>query len=228
MEKLVYVLCDDSAVDSAALRAALIESAAPALRSAGAERISVNVHDEHVAAGQAVTIRNAPTPIQAMASFWLENADDRAPCEEALARVVPQIHGYLTCESRPLVHQPPRGERTPGFNLVTGVNRKPGLDEAEFFDRWNNEHKQVAFETQSTFSYVRNAVFRGLTDDAPERAGIVEEAFPIEALTDPQAWYDCDSQAELELRVKRMVGSVSAFLDLARIDSIPMSEYYLG
>lgn len=227
MEKLVYVIGHESGVDAGALRTGLIEQAAPKLRAAGASRISVNVHDEHVSAGQAVTIRNAPVPIQAMVSFWMENADDRAPCEESLSQHASRIDGYLTCESRPRVHQPPVGDRMTGFNLVTCVNRKPGIGDDEFFERWNEEHKQVAFETQSTFSYIRNAVYRPLTEGAPERAGVVEEGFPIEALTNPHAWYDCDSQEEYERRLQRMVTSVTAFLDLSLLDSIPMSEYFL-
>jgi hypothetical protein len=228
MEKLVYLLSDASPPPAADLRAMLIEKSAAALRDAGASRISVNVHDEDVAAGSGVTIRNAAPPIQAMVSFWMECADDRADCEQTLRQVAPRIDGYLTVESRPLIHQPPLGERTPGFNLVTCIDRKPGLSDDDFFEHWNIEHKATAFETQSTFSYVRNAVVRPLTAETPVRAGIVEEAFPIEALSNPHVWYDCDSEPVYHERLQRMVASVSAFLDLGRLDSIPMSEYFLG
>jgi hypothetical protein len=56
----------------------------------------------------------------------------------------------------------------------------------------------------------------------------VEEAFPIEALSDPLVWYDCDTKEEHQRRVKQMVESVSAFLDLSTLESIPMSQYVLG
>ena len=181
-----------------------------------------------MAAGAGVTISRSTPPIRAMVSFWMDNADDRAPCEEALAQTASALAGYLVVESRPLLHEPPEGERAPGVNLVTCINKLPEISYETFFDRWNNEHKKVAVETQSTFAYVRNAVVRKLTAEAPDRDGIVEESFPIGALTDPKVWYDCDSDEELGRRVQRMLDSVNAFLDLGPLESTPMSEYYLG
>jgi hypothetical protein len=228
MEKLVYVISQEASLPGADLRAALVEKAAPALRAAGASRISVNVGDEEVAAGAGVTISRSTPPIRAMVSFWMDNADDRAPCEEALSQTAAALAGYLVVESRPMLHEPPVGERAPGANLVTCINKRPDISDETFFDLWNNEHKQVAIETQSTFAYVRNAVVRKLTADAPDRDGIVEESFPIEALSNPKVWYDCDSDEELGRRVQRMVDSVTAFLDMGPLESTPMSEYYLG
>ncbi len=99
MEKLVYLLTREIEVPGADLRTALVEKAAPALRQAGATRISVNVNDEDVAAGGGVTIRRCEPPIRAMVSFWLENADDREPCEVALAPHASAVSGYLVAES---------------------------------------------------------------------------------------------------------------------------------
>jgi hypothetical protein len=228
VEKLVYVIGREGAAQGAELREALMAKSVPVLRDSGARQISVNVADEHVAQGAAVTIRNSTPPVQAMVSFWLENSDDRAECEAALREHADPLAGYLVVESRPLIHHPPVGERAPGANLVTCIVRKAGLSDEVFIDRWNNEHRKVALEIQSTFSYVRNAVCRKLTPEARELDGVVEEAFPIEALTDPLVWYDCDSQEEQLQRVRRMVESVQAFLDLSRLDSVPMSEYSLG
>ena len=91
-----------------------------------------------------------------------------------------------------------------------------------------NEHRVVALETQSTTAYVRNAVVRALTPGAPVRDGIVEETFPIEALSDPHVWYDCTSDEEYQRRLARMMDSVNAFLDMGPLVSVPMSEYFLG
>jgi hypothetical protein len=228
MEKLIYLIDAEASLPGADLRGGLIEKAAPALRAAGATRISVNVEDEHVAAGGAVKISRADPPLRAMASFWLESADDRGPCEAALSAHGAGLTGYLVVESRPLVHHPPLGERAPGANLVTCINRLPGLSDEEFIDRWNNEHRVVALETQSTTAYVRNAVVRALSPGAPVRDGIVEETFPIEALSDPHVWYDCTSDEVYQRRLARMMDSVNAFLDMGPLVSVPMSEYFLG
>ncbi|MBW2232940.1 MAG: EthD domain-containing protein [Deltaproteobacteria bacterium] len=228
MEKLVYLIHQDAAAPGSDLRRALIDKATPTLREAGASQIAVNVHDEHVSQGAGVTISRSEPPIRAMVSFWLQNVDDRAPCEAALAQHSAALHGYLTVESRPVVHSPPLGERAPGANLVTPINKKADISYEQFIGLWTHEHKRVACETQSTFAYVRNAVVRPLTAAAPQRDGIVEESFPIEALSDPHVWYDCDDDDEYKRRLKRMMDSVNAFLDLGVLESIPMSEYWLG
>lgn len=228
MEKLVYVLQCASPGDGEALRESLCGDVARAIRKAGGSEISVNVNDAHVRHGDSVAIRNRAPAISAMVSFWMQNADDRGPAETALGACADELHGYLVVESRPMVHAPPRGERAPGANLVTCITRKPGLPDDAFFELWNNEHRKVAIETQSTTAYVRNAIARPLTPGAPAFDGIVEETFPIEALGDPLVWYDCSDQEEYQRRLKRMVASVTAFLDLSVIESVPMSEYYLG
>ena len=228
MEKLVYLLTREGEAPGADLRADLVEKAVPALRAAGASQIAVNVDDEHTAPGDGVAIRRSDPPIRAMVSFWMQNADDRAPCEAALAPHGAELSGYLVVESRPLVHEPPQGARAPGANLVTCIVKKTDISDETFIDLWNNEHRKVAIETQSTFAYVRNAVVRRLTASGGDWDGIVEESFPIEALTDPHVWYDCTSEDEYQRRLKRMVESVTAFLDLGVLESTPMSEYWQG
>jgi hypothetical protein len=84
----------------------------------------------------------------------------------------------------------------------------------------------VAVETQSTFAYVRNEIVRPLTPGAPGCAAIVEEHFPLEALTDPMVWYAAGgSKQKFQENFQRMMDSCSAFLALDRVDSHPMSEY---
>ena len=226
MEKLVYLIYGDADLPGATLRSGLIDEAAPALRAAGASQIAVNVQDEDTASGR--PIRKSDPPIRAMVSFWLQNADDRAPCEEALSRHGAGLAGYLVVESRPMLHDPPVGERAPGMNQVTCINRKRDLAHDEFIRIWHGDHKRVAVETQSTTGYVRNVVVRGLTDGAPPYDGIVEETFPIEALSDPHVFYDAATQDELKANLDRMIESCQRFLDFEPLETTHMSEYYLG
>ena len=226
MEKLVYLIFQEADRPGQELRAGLIEKAAPALRAAGASQIAVNVHDEDTAAGS--PIRRSDPPIRAMVSFWMENADDRAPCEAALAPYAQRLAGYLVVESRPLIHDRPVGRRTPGMNQVTCINRKQGQENDEFIRIWHGDHKVVAVETQSTVGYVRNVVVRSLTDGAPPFDGIVEETFPIEALTDSRVFYGAASNEEFKANLARMIESCQRFLDFEPLETTHMSEYYLG
>ena len=226
MEKLVYLLFRTRDLPGAALRDELVQKTAASLRAAGATQIAVNVDDEAVAAGR--PIRRSEPPIRAMVSFWLENSDDREEAERVLGERTTRLAGYLVSESRPIVHERPLGQRTPGMNQVTCISRKRGLAVQEFFHIWNVDHKRVAIETQSTFGYVRNVIVRPLCGESPAWDAIVEESFPIEALDDLRVFYAADSDEALEANMQRMMESCQRFLDFEPLECTPMSEYYLG
>jgi len=114
------------------------------------------------------------------------------------------------------------------MNQVTVINRKQGLSYDKFIEIWHGDHRVVAVETQSTVGYVRNVVVRSLTDGAPPYDGIVEETFPIEALSDPKVFYAAASQEEFKANLKRMIESCQRFLDFDPLETTHMSEYYLG
>lgn len=229
MEKVVCVLWKPAGVSDADFGKALRELA-PELARLGAAQVRVNVVDEHVEAGVDVRVGAMDPPKAACVAFWLDDADElQGPLLAALASRSDRVAAYLVDESIPLhntLHTVPAGVRTPGFNLVTAIVPKDGLSYEEFLSHWHREHRKVAVETQSTFAYVRNEIVRALTPDAPAWAAIVEESFPIEALTDPAVWYAAAGDAErLAENRRRMIESCVAFLALDRVESHPMSEY---
>jgi hypothetical protein len=238
VEKLVYVLFrrpddpprrpDDP---PAGFAARVRERAAPALHAAGARQVALNLADEAVLEKQSARVGAWDPPVEGMVSFWLDCADDRAPAEEALASAAGVLAGYLVVESVPLrntTHVAPPGERTPGINMVTCIERPARMTPDAWIAHWHGHHKRVALETQCTYAYVRNVVVRPLTPDAPPWSGIVEEGFPAEAVGNPMVWYDAGGDPEvLKRNLGRMVESCQAFLDLDRVVSTPMSEYRL-
>lgn len=227
MEKLVYLVRDAEDRPGSELRSALIEKAAAEIRAAGGQDIIVNVQDEDVAADN--PIRKDRLPIRAVVCFWLQCADDRDPCEAALRSACGGIDGYLVAESRPMIHQTNPGGRTAGMNQITTIARKPGMSDEDFFGIWHGPHKEVAKETQSTTGYVRNVVTRILTPDAPALDGIVEETFPIGALTDPHVFYDAvGDEAKFKANLERMMQSCQRFLDFEPMECTHMSEYVLN
>ena len=226
MEKLVYLVRDAEDRAGSNLRDALIEQVGPEIRAAGGSGIIVNVQDEDVAAGN--PIRKDGFPIRAVVCFWMQCADDRAPCEAALLCVCSGIDGYLVAESRPMVHEVNPGGRSPGMNQITCVSRTPGMSDADFFGIWHGPHKEVAKETQSSTGYVRNVVTRTLTEGAPLFDGIVEETFPIEALTDPHVFYDAvGDERKFKANLERMMTSCQRFLYFEPMECTHMSEYVL-
>ena len=130
-------------------------------------------------------------------------------------------------ESAPLFAPLELGQRTTGLANIALLRRPAVLDQATWLKRWQHDHTPVAIETQSTFGYTQNAVVRPLTADAPELAGIVEELFPAEAITDIKAFFGAADDADLQQRLTRMVASTSAFGANENIDTVPTSRYVL-
>ncbi len=83
----------------------------------------------------------------------------------------------------------------------------------------------MAIETQSIFGYTQNWVVRALTPDAPGIAGIVEELFPSEAITDLKAFFGAADDDDLQNRLGQMVASTAAFGANENIDTVPTSRY---
>ena len=228
MEKIACVLWKPAGVSDEVYGKEL-RAAAPELARVGAMNVRVNVVDEHVAAGTAVRVGKME-PKAGFVTFWLHEAEDMSGALlAALSAHASRVAAYLVVESIPLRNTTQLagpGERTPGFNAVTAIVPKDGLSYDEFLRRWHTEHRVVALETQSTFAYVRNEIVRALTPDAPRWAALVEESFPIEALTDQAVWYAAVGDPErLEQNRRRMIESCLAFLALDRVESHPMSEY---
>jgi len=229
MEKVVHVLWKRDDLSDEAFKAEMLGSIANRFLDLGTHRLSVNLVDESVAHTKPVRITRLDPTMSGTISFWLDMADERGPYEEALARVTSRYAGYLVVESVPIVnrtHTAKPGERTPGINVVACIEKPDRLTREAWIDHWFGHHKKVAIETQCTFSYVRNLVVRPLTNDAPPWAGIVEEGFPADAVTDPMIWYCAEgSEEKMQQNMTRMMESVQAFLDIDRVESNPMSEY---
>lgn len=228
MEKICSVLWKKPGQSDDAFRDALLGEA-PELAKSGALRLRMSIVDAHVAAGSKVRISRMDEPKAALVGYWVHEADARTPVEAQLARCSGRLASFLVVESEPIrntEHVAPLGQRTPGFNLVTCIEPKDGLSYGEFIEHWHKQHRVVALETQSTFGYVRNEIVRALTPGAPGWAAIVEEHFPLEALTDPMVWYAAGGSKQVFQRnFQRMMDSCSAFLAMDRVDSHPMSEY---
>ncbi len=231
MEKLVYVLWKPEGLAPAAFRDALLGEVAPALAEHGARHRVVLACDEHCEPVQKARITRLDPPLGGMVSFWLDSVDDRAPLEAAIAAHSGRLAGYLVTESVPRrnqTHRAPVGERTPGITMLTCIEKPDRLTTEDWIAHWHGHHTPMANEVQCTYLYVRNVVARALTADAPPWRGIVEEGFPVEAVTDPMLWYKADGDpAVFKRNLDRMLESVRAFLDIDRVEHHPMSEYRL-
>ena len=227
MEKLAYLLWKDATATRDAFRDRLLANLPRNLTEQGASQLKISVTDSDVSDGDGLHL-GAHAP-DALVTYWLECVQDRGGCEAVLASACDRMAGYLVAESQPLRVATPagfEGKRMPGFSLVGCIEPEDGVSHADFIHIWETVHRAVAIETQSTTSYIRNEIVRPITKEAPAWGGIVEEGFPTEALSNPQAFYDAvGDEPKYQRNLKRMIESCAAFLSMKKVDSHPMSEY---
>jgi hypothetical protein len=227
VEKLVYVGWKPERVTLADFRTALLGSVAQQLLAAGARGLGVLLADDQAVQGLRIAQRD-PT---AVVSVWLDSAIHRPPIEDLLRGTMARLAGWLTLESVPLPNttQPVGlGERLPGLYTVAFLEKPAQLAYEVWLDRWQGEHTTTAIETQRTFLYVQNVLVRALTPDAPPWTGIVEEAFPADAATDPMQFYAATTPAELATQQRRMTASCERFIDFSCFETLPVSAYVLA
>jgi hypothetical protein len=193
------------------------------LRSAGATRLQVNLDDADVAEAP---LRFGPgTPITAALSVWSDE-----PVEQ-LVRIVrdldPTADGWEVEERLPI--EPPAvpdGVRAEALANLAFLRRPASMSPDEWRSDWLGRHTTVAIETQGTFGYLQNPVVAPVTDGAPEVAGVVEELFPMAAMTDSHAFYgSAGDEEELKRRFTRLMESVARFGADTGLDLVPTSRY---
>lgn len=195
----------------------------------GLPGLAVNVRDAPVR-DALMTLTTLDPPVVAVLSVWTHQsygADIRGALE-VLGPECDAVAAYLVTESVPL--PPPvtaPGARTEGFANIALLRRPAHLDEETWRRRWHVDHTPVAIATQDTFGYVQNAVVRALTDGAPVLAAIVEEFFPLAAVSDLHAFFGAADDADLTDRMQQMLASTGAFGADRDIDTVPTSRYVM-
>jgi hypothetical protein len=191
------------------------------LAAVGVRRLQVNVPDGPVEG--ALRIDHLVEPVQAFVSAW---DVDPAPVAAVLGEVA-AVAGYAVDERRRL--DPPEhwdGRRAEGLANMAVLRRPADLDRTEWLRRWMTEHTAVGIRTQATFGYVQNIVLDTVTADAPRIDGIVEEHFPIEAVSDMHAFYGSGGDdTELGRRIGTLMESVARIGADHDIDLVPTGRY---
>ena len=93
-----------------------------------------------------------------------------------------------------------------------------------YLDYWLREHTAIAIRTQNTSAYIQNIVEETLTPSSPPIAAIVEEHFPMAALSDVHQFYGSrGDDAELGRRMGELMASVAEFGANRDLDLVPTS-----
>ena len=225
MEKVIYTLygADGNKV-LAELAAAL-----PAIVSS----LRVNLQDSDVAAGNGLIQSRGNTLANAVVQLWLPSSNPifRGEVDDVIAAFCESFHAWLVVESTIIANEkyPPKtGNRTDGFSQMALLTLPERLDWQQWRAIWRDYHTQIAIDTQSNFEYVQNLVVEPLTEGAPPYVAIVEECFPLAALTDPYVFFDAvGDQEKFDENLGIMMGSVGRFIDHGTIDVFPTSQFVI-
>jgi hypothetical protein len=229
VEKIIYLISRQNEQNRDDFVRLMQHEIAPQLLAAKPLGLQLNLADEAVAAGDAMAMESITAKAHAVVSIWLHSAINRAPLEKILAATGASIVGYLVTESCPLRNTTQiaaAGDRTPGFAQVALLQRPARLSVEQWIEVWQYSHTAIAIDTQSTFSYTQNLVVRPLTENAPKIDAIVEESFPLAALTDQAVFYDAqDDDEKLARNSQTMMESCGRFIDFDKINVCSTSEY---
>ncbi|WP_227984054.1 hypothetical protein [Nocardia spumae] len=193
------------------------------LAAAGATALQVNVCDAEVAAAQ-LRISTYDEPVAAVVGVWSDA--DNGPITDVLGTVAERVNGWIVDEREPLATpRPPDGTRYDALANIALLRIPAELSRAQWLHNWQDLHTTVAIETQATFGYVQNTVVAAVTP-GPRVDGLVEELFPMDAMTDQHSfWGSGGDDAELQRRAGRMMTSVATFGADRDLDVIPTSRY---
>jgi hypothetical protein len=238
VEKLMYLVWLDPATTRAQVAETVLGPVAGELLALDPLGLSVDVWDPESDIPAPVPTPEGETPLHALVSLWIDAVDYRGPFEKVLAASAERLAGYEVVESLyrdyggnqwSAAREWPDGQRSPGVLTVALLQQHPAQTFDEWMTRWHTRISPITEAIQPRCRYVRNAVFRALTDGAPPIRGIVEEAWPsLEHVTDPMLFYCADGDPErMNAHVSQMVEEITAFVDLSTLRSVTMSEWIL-
>jgi hypothetical protein len=238
VEKLIYLVWLEPEATRAEVAEVMLGTAAPALLALDPHRLSMDVWDTESDIPAPVPTPEGETPLHALVSVWVDTIERRQPYEDVIGSIATRVAGYQVVESLYRDYggnqwSAPRswldGQRSPGVLTVALLQQHPDLTFDEWITRWHTRISPITEAIQPRTRYVRNAVFRGFTEDAPPFRAIVEEAWPsLEHVTDPMLFFCADGDPEvMSANITQMIEEITAFTDLETMRSVTMSEWIL-
>jgi len=139
-----------------------------------------------------------------------------------------RFEGWLVAESLPQGEgpAPTPGTVSPGLTTATLLDKRPGLDEAEFYRLWHEMHRITTADVHPFTLYARNEVVRPLTPGARPLRGIVyESTATVEDTMDPHRFFGSHGDDDvLKANMERVLGETMAFIDFDSMETVPMHD----
>lgn len=220
MEKVDYIVWRRERTVVEEQRRELV-AACESMRGAAAVTLCIGDTDAEIPEPPLLLGRGADAA--AVVSVWLDSVDDRGPVTAALAATGAPVDGYLVTESVPQRRTDrdwPDGVQSPGITHLTWFPKPERLSDDEFFHGWHEVHSPASFRLHPLrWEYVRDAVARPLTGDAPPVRAIVFERFrTVDDYADPTRLYGPPETLEETMR------DLPLYADFETLHSRPFHE----
>jgi hypothetical protein len=227
MEKLAYQLGkkDDDSLEI--FKEALLKNLSRDIGEFVSE-LQINIADSDVVPANNLVQSNYPPAPNAVIFMKVKSYFLADTLESHLEKITNKIHGFVVSESIILdnTEKSPLGLRSEGFSQVVFLEKPKTMSTFDWFDHWTKFHTKIAIQTQSNFIYVQNTVVRPLQKESPSFIAIIEECFPLEAMTDPEVFYNAKNNPEqFAKHAQIMMDSCEKFIDFKKIEVIPTSRY---
>ena len=227
MEKLAYQLWkkDDDSLET--FKETLLNNLSQDIGQLASE-LQINIADADVAPANNLAQSNYPPAPNAVIFIKVKSYFSADTLEGYLEKITNKIYGFVVSESVILDNseKSPIGLRSEGFSQVVFLEKPATMSTFDWFDHWTNYHTEIAIQTQSNFIYVQNTVVRPLQKVSPSFIAIIEECFPLEAMTDPEVFYNAKNNPEqFAKHAQIMMDSCEKFIDFKKIEVIPTSRY---
>jgi hypothetical protein len=239
LHKMVYCIWPPEGIvpDRKKTRDVLLHEIAPLLIRAGARRLSMDISDPESTMRSPAPKLYRGSPICGLVNIWVPDTALKSRMEEALSGAGFRFAGYLVEESVYTDyggnrHAGPRdwpdGTRSPGVVAVTLMERPRRIPREEWIRRWHGTMSPVSESIQPRARYVRNVVVKSLTKGAPSFEGIVEEVWPSKRhISNYFLFYGADNIFRLAGNMIRILRAVNSFLEMRRIRTTVMGEYFI-
>lgn len=190
---------------------------------------SYSIVDDDVLPAKPLALTLTAHPKDAVLSIWVNSAHELADFFEQVSEIG-QYQAYGVMESAAIPHQPSPG-KVEGMCQIALLKKPKAQSRIDWLEAWLGNHTRIAINTQSTFAYRQNVItvpilHKHQSPPWPLMDAVVEENFPVKAMTSREAFFAAeDSPEKFERHQREMMDSCMKFIDFECFDCVPMSQY---
>ncbi len=160
---------------------------------------------------------NQPPAILGLLNLWTETTTSIE-----LSRLLDISHSSVVTEHVVMPYKDQKGiTAIEGSLQVATFKFNQQHSHHEHLNYWRNEHAAIACDLQTTLAYTQNYVAADNID------AVVEELFPVAALTNPLLYFAAKDKQQLKNNMATLIASSNKFIDMSSLNVSHLQAYQL-